>query len=559
VNVRTEYTYSNKLVVDSVKVGGGPARPQEYDADGILTRTGDLRLTNHPGFGGPERLEVASTTVDVSYTPQGEWRAWSASYPGGGFEWELEFEPTGAIGAATVDGVREVYTIDAHAQLTTVTRDGALAERYGYDPRGNRTSVEVGGAQEVATFDARNRVLTQGAVTYTHDEAGYRTARQAPEGRTEYVYDTVGALRSVSLPTGQTVTYGTDPMGRRLTRSVDGQRTGGYVWAEATRLLATTDAAGEVDATFGYGTNPYVPDVVYTPTRTLILLKDHVQSVREVVDADTGEVLQRMDYDAFGRLLLDTNPGLQPFGFAGGLHDPLTGLTRFGVRDYDPETGRFTARDPIGFAGGDTNTYRYALNQPHRLSDPTGHAFWVPIIATAVISGALSTGVYGFLYYTAPEYPTKAGVCTRADFSLGGAAVWFAAGFAAGAIGAYAAAAAGTLVLAEGAVLSTKLAYVFAQSSITALGGAFGGAVSETIKVVGDPRVTFDMGSLGWSMVGGAIAGGITGGISSVGSTFQAFGMSSATQPYNPEAYGVMDGILDIIGAPFGDSISGTF
>ncbi|MEF2146527.1 MAG: RHS repeat-associated core domain-containing protein [Desulfovibrionaceae bacterium] len=52
----------------------------------------------------------------------------------------------------------------------------------------------------------------------------------------------------------------------------------------------------------------------------------------------------------------DGNPYLRmPLGFAGGLHDWDTGLVRFGWRDDDPDTGRFTAQDPIGAAGGDTN------------------------------------------------------------------------------------------------------------------------------------------------------------------------------------------------------------
>jgi len=39
-----------------------------------------------------------------------------------------------------------------------------------------------------------------------------------------------------------------------------------------------------------------------------------------------------MDYDAFGRVLNEVNPGFQPFGFAGGLYDDDSGLVRFGVR-----------------------------------------------------------------------------------------------------------------------------------------------------------------------------------------------------------------------------------
>jgi RHS repeat-associated protein len=70
--------------------------------------------------------------------------------------------------------------------------------------------------------------------------------------------------------------------------------------------------------------------------------------------------------------LLDTNPGFQPFGFAGGLYDQQTKLTRFGARDYDAETGRWTAKDPIRFAGAEANLYGYVHNDPVNLLDPLG-------------------------------------------------------------------------------------------------------------------------------------------------------------------------------------------
>jgi RHS repeat-associated protein len=82
------------------------------------------------------------------------------------------------------------------------------------------------------------------------------------------------------------------------------------------------------------------------------IILDHLGSPRFVVDVASGQIIQRMDYDAFGKVTLNTNPGFQPFGFAGGLYDVDTGFIRFGARDYDAETGRWTSKDPIMFASG---------------------------------------------------------------------------------------------------------------------------------------------------------------------------------------------------------------
>lgn len=54
------------------------------------------------------------------------------------------------------------------------------------------------------------------------------------------------------------------------------------------------------------------------------------------------------------------------------MHDQDTGLVRFGYRDYDPDVGRWTAKDPIGFAGGDMDLYGYCLNDPVNWVDPEG-------------------------------------------------------------------------------------------------------------------------------------------------------------------------------------------
>jgi RHS repeat-associated protein len=129
---------------------------------------------------------------------------------------------------------------------------------------------------------------------------------------------------------------------------------------------------GGIRSVFVYADKPNVPSALLRDGKTYHIVSDHLGSVRLVVDPETGGIQQRLDYDAWGRVTHDSNPGFQPFGFAGGLYDPETGLTRFGARDYDAETGRWTAKDPILFEGGDTNLYGYVLQDPANFIDPDG-------------------------------------------------------------------------------------------------------------------------------------------------------------------------------------------
>jgi RHS repeat-associated protein len=103
-----------------------------------------------------------------------------------------------------------------------------------------------------------------------------------------------------------------------------------------------------------------------------------------VINSSTGAIAQHLDYDAFGRVTQDTAPGFQPFGFAGGLYDPDTGLVRFGARDYDAETGRWTSKEPLGFAGGDSNFYAYGYGDPINYVDPDGDTPIAVIIITRI-------------------------------------------------------------------------------------------------------------------------------------------------------------------------------
>jgi RHS repeat-associated protein len=139
--------------------------------------------------------------------------------------------------------------------------------------------------------------------------------------------------------------------------------------------VAEIDGAGNVVARFVYGSRPNVPDYAVTASGTWRIFSDHLGSPRLVVNASTGALVQRLDYDEFGRVTFDSNPGAQPFGFAGGIYDADTGLVRFGARDYDAETGRWTAKDPLRFSGSYSNLYEYTISDPINLTDQTGREF----------------------------------------------------------------------------------------------------------------------------------------------------------------------------------------
>ena len=73
-----------------------------------------------------------------------------------------------------------------------------------------------------------------------------------------------------------------------------------------------------------------------------------------------------------GRIKNKSVPFFVSYGFTGREWDQEIGLYFYRARYYDPEVGRFVGKDPIGFAGGDVNLYRYANANPVNLTDPMG-------------------------------------------------------------------------------------------------------------------------------------------------------------------------------------------
>ncbi len=106
-------------------------------------------------------------------------------------------------------------------------------------------------------------------------------------------------------------------------------------------------------------------------------LADRLGTVRDLAigDGPSGQtrVAQHLVYDAFGRRSDQTVAAVEHlFGFTGREYDEESGLSYYRARYYDPRLGRFLSEDPLGFAAGDMNLYRYVQNDPTNRTDPTG-------------------------------------------------------------------------------------------------------------------------------------------------------------------------------------------
>ena len=394
------------------------------------------------------------------------------------------------------------YNYDSNGQLLSSNKseDSSQNESFSYDALGNRLTYNGVGS----SFDnSGQRIQDDGQYTYVYDLNGNVIYKSSKSNGVSYAfeYSALNQLKKATVtssPLGglvlKEITYKYDPVGRRILRQVvdnvdsSKSKTQKYYY-DGDNILAELDVDNNLTASYTH--SPLRADdvlgVKFTSTAVnqglaesagfAYYLKDHLNSVNEITNAN-GDVIQKMDYSAFGVLRSVKNASDQEVGFnnapvkssftyTGREFEPEIGMYYYRARYYDASTGRFlqTDPDPGKLSNPDTllSKYVYTANNPIMFTDPSGRIFGI----------FLSTAIFGIFGKDSQQLAFKvliAGLAMVAGVYTGGAAAGFI-GFSAGSVGA---AITGTLAGAAGGGLLGAIAFPAAGVGNSEQGFIFG-------------------------------------------------------------------------------------
>ena len=212
-------------------------------------------------------------------------------------------------------------------------------------------------------------------------------------------------LIAASNSTGDTATYAYDALGRRVSSlsTINSQPSTTYFFTNgwnveleykggtggspvlSTRLTWGLDLSGSLQGAGGVGGLVMVETLISQSPIPYFPLFDGNGNITAWIDA-SGSVIATQRYDAYGNLIQQTGTAPSNYGFSTKPQEKVTGLLYYGYRYYDPATGRWPSRDPIGERGG-KNLYGFVVNNSVSQIDILG-------LLTAQELRAITDGAY---------------------------------------------------------------------------------------------------------------------------------------------------------------------
>ena len=353
-----------------------------------------------PTLGSVPKYNGGISEWEWNHGAGAETNAWSLSYDGVG---RLTDARRFVSGVQTNSFSERSITYDRNSNALTLTRYGENAATpeeilaYSYD--GNllsgisNTGASGGGGQY--THDANGNLTRDGLSTLDIDYNDRNlTSRISSGGATlaEYEYLADGSKLRALDGGGN---------GYQYRGSLIYTQTAGQTGSPAITLDCAVTSAGRIvrentdDGSSTYKVQHY--------------LRDHLGSVRSVIDGDTGTVIETNDYYPFGKRIQVTAPVSEPVGgsqyasepavapvapatsvastsspnrwrFSGKEDQSFLGasipLLDFGARMYNPAIARWTAADPLSEKYYGISPYVYCLGNPISVIDPDGMDIW---------------------------------------------------------------------------------------------------------------------------------------------------------------------------------------
>jgi RHS repeat-associated protein len=238
-----------------------------------------------------------------------------------------------------------------------IHEEGVQTHTYALDSLHNRRLKNASEHQ----LDTLNKVLSDGATSFTYDKNGNLIQEKRGEEVITYAYDALDRLISVSDGTQ----YVYDSFNRRITR-IHQQNTEYFLYFDMREIGTLEHGKIKEFRVLGLGKGAEIGASVALECggKVFAPIHDFRGNIVCIVDTATGHLQESYRYTAFGECeVYSQGKPINPWRFASKRYDPETGFVYFGKRYYAPALGRWVTPDPLGIADG-PNMYAYVHSNP---------------------------------------------------------------------------------------------------------------------------------------------------------------------------------------------------
>ncbi len=248
-----------------------------------------------------------------------------------------------------------------------LSAQSSTGDNYAYvlDNADNLTQITANAATTNLSVNELNQITAAGANNFSYDANG----NLLNDGVRTYLWDAENRLLQINIPAQPGIGYKFryDGFGHRIAVIFINGSTSmetRYLWC-GKRICQSRNANDQVIRRY-YSEGEYLAQTA----SGLVYNTDQAGSVRDAVDSKTAALSVSYDYDPYGNPVRSKGAASTDFRYAGQFYLPNANLYLTQFRPYDPVTGRWLARDPLGEKVG--NLYSYAKVNPVSFTDPTG-------------------------------------------------------------------------------------------------------------------------------------------------------------------------------------------